>query len=221
MAIDTRQLWQSITPVYESILEHPFLRGLTSGELGEEAFRHYVVQDAIYLRSFGRGLALLGAKAEDDDHLMMFCEHAANAIVVERALHKGFLDHWKMDFTEATGAAAAPNCLLYTSYLLRVAYERPYYEGLGAFLPCYWIYREVGQELLKHGSPHPLYQQWIDTYGGEEFGLIVKTMLGVVDSALARLTPEQGEAVQRHFMQTARFEYMFWDMGYRLQGWPV
>ena len=35
--------------------------------------------------------------------------------------------------------------MLYTSYLLRIAYERPFHEGLGAFLPCYWIYWEVGK----------------------------------------------------------------------------
>ncbi|MDP8972351.1 MAG: hypothetical protein M3N45_04060 [Actinomycetota bacterium] len=39
---------------------------------------------------------------------------------------------------------------------------------LGAVLPCYWIYWEVGQTLLEHGSPNPYYRKWIDTCGGEE-----------------------------------------------------
>lgn len=33
-----------------AILAHPFLRGLADGSLDEGTFRHYVVQDALYLR---------------------------------------------------------------------------------------------------------------------------------------------------------------------------
>lgn len=52
---------------------------------------------------------------------------------------------------------------------MRVAYERPYHEGVGAFLPCYWAYLVVGKELEKKGSANPLYQQWINTYASNEF----------------------------------------------------
>lgn len=221
MSGKTQALWKAIEPVYSAILEHPFLRGLTSGDLPEAAFRHYVIQDTVYLRSFARGLALLGVRSEDDDHLMLFCNHAGNAILVERELHKQFLESWNLEFSQAAGAEAAPNTLLYTSYLLRVAYDRPFYEALGAFLPCYWIYREVGRNLQEAGSPHPLYRQWIDTYGGEEFGAIVDDVLKVADSVLSHLTVEQNDAVMRHFIKTSKLEYMFWDMGYHEQAWPV
>ena len=115
----------------------------------------------------------------------------------------------------------APNCLLYTSYLLRVAHERPFHEALAAFLPCYWIYWEVGKRLTASGSPHPLYQQWIATYGGDEFGTVVKQVLAVAERVAASLTGAQRDAMQAQFAQTARFEWMFWEMGWQRQGWPV
>ncbi len=217
----TATLWSEIESIYGAILEHPFLKGLTSGDLDEAAFRHYVVQDAIYLRSFARGLAILGAKADDDDQMMMFCEHATNAIIVERALHRGFLESWDLSLEAVNGAEPAPNCLLYTSYLLRVIYSRPYFEGLAAVLPCYWIYREVGRALQGKGSPNPLYQQWVDTYGGEEFGVIVDEILQVVDTIAVSLTNAQKEQMSRHFVRTSRMEYKFWDMGYIRQQWGV
>lgn len=221
MAETTEQLWHSIESIYRSILEHPFLTGLVKGDLEEASFKHYVIQDTVYLRSFSRALATLGARAESDDELMLFCSHASNAILVERALHKSFLDSWQVDFASAAQAQPVPNTLLYTSYLMRVVLERPYYEGLGAILPCYWIYHEVGKELQKSGSPHPLYQQWIATYGGEEFGEIVQAVLEIVDRQLSRLNLEQKAAVESHFIQASRLEFLFWDMGYHRQGWPV
>jgi thiaminase/transcriptional activator TenA len=58
----TESLWESIGEIYLKILKHPFIQGLTDGSLNEEAFRFYVIQDALYLREFSRGLALLGAR---------------------------------------------------------------------------------------------------------------------------------------------------------------
>lgn len=215
----TEQLWSGITPVYRAILDHPFLRGLTSGELPEASFRHYVVQDSLYLKAFGRALAVLAARSDDDNQMMLFCDHAKNTLVVERALHQGFLEGWGLSMADVEATPPAPNCMLYTSYLLRVAYSRPAWETLGAVLPCYWIYREVGKALRAAGSPHALYQRWIDTYGGEEFGQIVDAVLAVAEQVAAPLTPEQREAMAGHFGWTARMEYKFWDMGYRRQEW--
>jgi thiaminase (transcriptional activator TenA) len=43
----------------------------------------------------------------------------------------------------------------YTDFLIATAYEEPFLTGLSAILPCFWVYLEVGKELMKHGSPNP------------------------------------------------------------------
>lgn len=217
----TDSLWQSISGIYARILAHPFLQGLTDGSLEEEAFRCYVIQDALYLRDFARGLALLGARAPEDDWLMMFTEHARETIVVERALHDSFFRDWGLTAEQVYATPQAPNNLLYASYLLRVAYERPFHEALGAFLPCYWIYGEVGRELEKRGSPSEIYRRWIATYAGEEFAAIVRQVREVMDRLAGGLSGEERERVRAHFVTSCRLEYLFWDMGYRRQGWEV
>ena len=37
----------------------------------------------------------------------------------------------------------------------------------------------------------------------------------------ARLGAEELGAMRRHFLVTSRYEWMFWNMGYRLERWPV
>src|SRR5258708_20304966 len=86
----TGELWQAIAPIWTAILRHPFVRGLTDGSLPRESFKFYAVQDALYLREFARALSLAGARATEDDWIIMFNEHAAGALKVERALHEGF-----------------------------------------------------------------------------------------------------------------------------------
>ena len=86
----TRELWSHIGVIFEAILAHPFIQGLTDGSLPRAAFRFYVVQDALYLREFARALSIAAAKAPEDGDIAMFNTHAAEAIQVERQLHEGF-----------------------------------------------------------------------------------------------------------------------------------
>ncbi len=217
----TGELWRSIEGVYAEILAHPFLTGLTDGTLAEERFRFYVLQDALYLREYARALSLAGVRSPDEGVLVMFNEHSAGAITVERSLHEGFLKDLGVAQEEAEATEASPTTLAYTSFLLRTATLGDYPEVLGAVLPCYWIYAEVGKALLERGSSNPRYRKWIDTYGAEEFGSLVEAVLDLTDEVCEDLNLEQRSCVTEAFVTTSRYEWMFWDAAWRLEGWPV
>ena len=217
----TRELWTAMAPIYAAILRHPFLTGLTDGSLPRESFVFYAVQDALYLREFARSLALAAARAPEDDWIIMFSDHAATALRVERSLHEGFFKELGLSPADVNATPLAPTNLAYTSYLLAVAHGAPYHEALAALLPCYWIYWEVGKTLERAGSPDPLYARWIATYASAEFGAVVRAVLEATDAVAARLQPAERAALQRHVLTTSRYEWMFWDMGYRQEGWPV
>ena len=217
----TSELWQGIGDIYRGILVHPFLTGLSDGSLPHGTFAFYVIQDALYLRQYAHALAAVASRAPDAAGTEMFARHAANAVAVEQALHESLLTDLGIDPAAASAAKPAPTNLAYTSYLLAAIYGGSYADGIGAVLPCYWIYWEVGKELQRRGSPDPRYQRWIDTYGGEEFGAAVRAVLAVTDELGPVLAPRERERVHQHFRVTSRYEWMFWDMGYRKQTWPI
>jgi thiaminase/transcriptional activator TenA len=217
----TEELWQSIAPIYAAILRHPFVRGLTDGSLAREAFQSYVIQDAHYLRDFARALSIAAARAPREDWIIMLNEHSAGALRVERSLHETFFREFGLSEKDVAAVPYAPTNLAYTNYLLAVAYGAPFHEGLAALLPCYWIYWEVGKELERAGSRDPLFSRWIATYASEEFGSVVRAVLEATNQTAAGLTDEQRAVMRRHFVTTSRYEWMFWDMGYRLESWPI
>lgn len=217
----TSTLWSSIGSIWNAILLHPFIKGLTSGDLDQERFKFYVVQDALYLREFARALSIAAARAPSDQAIVMFNQHAVGALEAERSLHEGFFRDFGMHPEQVYTTPMAPTNLAYTSYLIAVAYGRPFHELLGALLPCYWIYWEVGKKLEEAGSPNRLFQKWISTYAAEQFGALVRQVLDLTDQLALTLTSDQREAVKNHFVTAARYEWMFWEMAWQLERWPV
>jgi thiaminase/transcriptional activator TenA len=217
----TAELWHSIEETYVAILCHPFLTGLTDGSLPRQSFQFYAVQDALYLREFARALSIAAARAPREDWIIMFNEHAAGALKVERMLHESFFKAFGLSPAEIASTSLAPTNLAYTSYLLAVAYAAPFHEVIAALLPCYWIYWEVGKELERGGSPDPLYARWIGTYASEEFGGLVRAVIEATDATAARLQEVERDAMRRQFLVTSRYEWMFWEMGYRRESWPL
>lgn len=214
------RLWSTIAnTIYPAILNHAFLRELSEGTLPHERFAFYILQDAHYLRSFARTLSVLGARAPDDSGGEMFYRHAANAIAVERALHDQLRLDLGIDEATARAAPVAPTCLAYSSFLQARAYAGAFAEGVAAVLPCYWIYLRVGQRLIAQGSPNTIYQRWIDAYAGPEYSEIVSELLTLTDELTLDATTEQ--KASDAFSIAARYEWMFWDMAYQQEQWPL
>ena len=214
-------LWSDVEDVYAAILAHPFVVGLTDGTLPRDAFRHYIVQDAHYLRGYAKALAVCAAKALDEDGTVMFAEHAAGAIAAERDLHAALMADMGSSPEEAAREPVAPTTRAYVSYLLATAYGGSFAEAVGAVLPCYWIYARVGEELVARSSPDPLYARWIAMYGGAEFQAVVDAVLDVTDRVGATLSDAELGRMREHHRTTSRYEWMFWDAAHVQERWPA
>jgi thiaminase/transcriptional activator TenA len=216
-----RDAWQQNAETYEIIRTMPFNAELASGTLSEARFKHYITQDAHYLIGFGRALTLAAAKAPDPDRIVQFAKSAEGAIVVERALHGSFFQQYGITPEVFTRTPLSPACHHYVSYLLATAYGEPYEVLLGALLPCFWIYAEVGRDIHTRATPANPYQAWIDTYAGEEFHNAVRTMIATTDAAAEAASPSLRARMHAAFGTATQLEWVFWDSAYRQETWPV
>jgi thiaminase/transcriptional activator TenA len=208
-------------PIWEAILEHPFVAELGAGTLSHERFVYFIRQDYLYLFEFARVLCLGGSKAEDLDTLEMFAKHAANTVAVERAMHTGFMQRLGLKVEALLDNERTPTTQAYTRHLLTVAHEGTLGEVVAAVLPCYWIYYTVGQHLAPRQPADPVYQDWIKAYGSDIFAGLVRQQLALVDRLGSGAPEAERRRMMRHFMQSSRYEYLFWDDAYKLVAWPV
>ncbi|MCG3108314.1 hypothetical protein L3N51_00595 [Metallosphaera sp. J1] len=209
------RFWASIQDVIQGIEQHPFITGLVDGSLPMESFQFYIVQDALYLKEFGKVLLIASVKAENEEQRVNFLTHVLDSIKVEEGLHSSFLRKWGVDLEMQE---MSPVNRAYISFLLSVGYSSPFPEILAAVLPCYWIYMHVGKSLVKRGSPVEEYRRWINTYGGEEYEKGVRWAI----NQLERVSVD--EITERKMMENFRlasiYEFMFWDSAYRREHFP-
>ncbi len=217
----TTGLWHDIADIYSAIVAHPFITGLADGSLPGESFEYYLVQDALFLRKYAQALAAVASKAPDNATTEMFSRHAVGIVSAELALHNSLFAQFGIDPHAAGQAQEAPTTTAYTSYLLATTFSGSYAEGVGTVLPCYWIYAEVGKHLIERGSVNPRYQQWIDTYAAPEFGDEAGEVIAATDKLSAGSSGADLDRLRHHFQMTSRYEWMFFDMGYRREDWPL
>ena len=217
----SREAWDRNAQTYEIIRTIAFNTELAAGTLSEARFKHYITQDAHYLIGFGRALTLAAAKAPNPGRILQFAKSAEEAIVVERALHGSFFAQYGITPKVFADTPLSPACHHYVSYLLATAYAEPYEVVLGALLPCFWIYAEVGRDIHARAAPANPYQAWIDTYAGEEFHAAVRAVIAATDEAAAGASPRLRERMHAAFTRATQLEWAFWDSAYRLESWPV
>lgn len=212
----TDKTWTQIEPIYQKIIEMPFIEELQKGTLPLEKFQFYMGQDSFYLENFARSLALIGARAHRVSHALDFIRFAEGAIVVEKALH----DSYFQKFGLSQRGSIEPTTHHYINFLKSTSALDQVEIAMAAVLPCFWIYQEVGDSIYKNqlNEDNP-YQKWIDTYAGKEFKELVIKAINICDSVAENCTPQQQERMTQAFVEASKLEFMFWDSAYQLKTW--
>ena len=219
----TQQLSQQTADLRRQVLEHPFVKGIGDGSLPLEAFRFYMCQDYVFLVDYCRVLALAVAKADNLETMGRFAGLLNETLNTEMDLHRGFAAKFGITAQELEDTRGAPGTRAYTQHLLTTAYGGDLADITAAVLPCMWDYSDIGQTLaaLEAPSPQPLYNEWIQMYATPEFGALASWLRDLLDQLGGNETPACRARLSRLFQDSCRYEYLFWEMAYRRETWPL
>ena len=210
-------------PIRQAILAHPFVAGVGAGTLEVARFKHYVLQDYVYLIDYSRVLALAAARAPDLPTMGWFAQLLDETLNREMELHRSYCAQFGLSRAELESTIAAPTTVAYTSYLLQLAHQGSFAELTAGLLPCQWGYWEIGDHLARQGEPAaaPLYCQWIRMYADPEFAALADQLRSLVNRLGEQAGPAELAAMGQAYRLSLRFEYRFWDMAYNLEDWAV
>lgn len=201
---------------WQHYVRHPFVCQLASGQLSPVAFRHYLIQDYLFLIQFARAYALLASKLRHIDHIRSASNSLA-AIVAELPLHVSYCADWGLSEADMAAQPEAPQTLNYTRYVLDIGHAGDGLDLLVALMPCVAGYAEIGLRLLN--DPHTVmagnpYAAWLRNYSAAEYLRGVQASLDLLE----QLADARGAAVRlaslaEIFTTATRLESAFWQMG--------
>jgi thiaminase/transcriptional activator TenA len=213
---------QAAHAIWEANYGHPFVQGIGDGTLPAERFRFYLAQDYVYLMDFCRFLAMAAAKTPALAPMEQFAKLLDETLHFEMDLHRAICAEFGISRQELERTRPSPTCLGYTSYLLRVAYEGEAGSLLAALLPCSWGYGEIGQRLKDRGLPPVAqYAKWVETYASPEYQQLVGWLRMLFDETAADVAGPHRLRLQEIFDTSRRWEYLFWEMAWKMEAWPV
>jgi thiaminase (transcriptional activator TenA) len=195
---------------------HPFVQRLSDGTLPLSAFRHYLVQDYLFLIHFARAKALAVVKGES---LAAMREKAAAvlAILDETKLHLKYCAGWGLSEADVVATPETAETISYTRWVLDRGLAGDILDLEVALAPCTVGYGEVALRILadpaRRTGENP-YQSWIDAYAAEDYQAMARAAAARID---ALGVSHGGEArfarLSADFAEAARLEQRFWQQG--------
>ena len=211
-------LRQSVGPLWEKTVHHPFVSELGEGTLPGGVFEVYFRQDHLFMKDW---IALMCAgvmKAPDFDHARPLAAFIHGALGGEEGLFQDYFNERGLSPEEVRGLQHLPTGLAYSGFLRRIATEGSFHEIITTLLGIEWPYLEWGQRLEAAGKRpgNKYYQMWIDIHAARELEDFVSWMRGTLDNA----TVGHVSRLKQIFLTAVRYEYLFWEMAYRGESWP-
>jgi thiaminase/transcriptional activator TenA len=200
--------------------EHPFTNAMADRSLPEAAFRHYLVQDYLFLIEFARAYALSVYKSPTLEDMREGSAGLSAILDVEMDLHVKLCAGWGLSPADLELAPPAPEMLAYTRYVLDAGMRGDLLALKVALAPCVIGYAEIATRLAAlpgaFASNNP-YRVWIAEYAGAPYQEVAAKARTHLDRLADRYaTPAREAELAAIFKEATRLEADFWEMGWRL-----
>ncbi len=210
------RLKQATAPVWNSYVDHVFVRQLGEGTLPQAAFRAYLAQDYLFLIQFARAWALAAYKSRTIADIR--AAHAGLAgILDETELHVRLCERWGISRNEIEATPEHQATVAYTRFVLDCGAAGDLLDLQVALAPCVIGYAEIADKLAPGGvealGEHP-YREWIGEYAGEAYqGVAAGARRQLDDLAKRSMTDTRFTELVELFAKASRLEADFWQMG--------
>jgi thiaminase/transcriptional activator TenA len=205
--------------VWRSIVDHPFVVGLYTGNLPLDKFKFYILQDYHYLVTAIRNFGIIASRADSVDALRDVVRILHLEATSEFDGYGDLLKRLGYTLKDAAETKPMPVSVSYGSFLIATSSTGSFAEAMTSVLPCFWSYAEIASDHKGRleDNPSGLYKDWAVVYLSESYLSLVEKMKEMVNRAGEGFPYERLRDV---FATASRYEYMFWDAAYKMEGWP-
>ncbi|MBN1073943.1 TenA family transcriptional regulator [Clostridium botulinum] len=204
--------------IWEEYLKHPFIIELKQGTLDIEKFKHYIVQDSIYLKEYARVYALGMYKSKTLKEIQNFYSILSFVNADETSTRLKYLKEWNITQEDIEIAEVKKENKEYIDFMMKIAEECEVPEILMATLPCMFSYCYIGKEIIKN-TPHiesTKYWDFIQDYASDSYVQSCIEWGTYAEELCKDFDKDRKSKLIKIFRQASICEMNFWDMSYNL-----
>lgn len=216
----SRALKGKAIKVWEDGYNHPFVQELGKGTLDREKFKFYLLQDYQYLLQYAKVFAVAAVKSETEELMTRFSAAQYGILAKEMDLHRGYMKSFGITEKQIESVQPSLYNRTYTANMLSHGQTGGLAEVLAAVFPCAWTYSDYAQRLKTQYAGElkdNFYQTWIEQYASGEFSDSFIWFYDELDKLCEKKDDEQLAKIEQIFISSVEFEYLFWDMAYKMQ----
>ena len=225
---------QDVKDVWQAYTQHPFVKQIGNGTLPRDVFKHYMVQDYLYLTHFARAHALAAYKSKSMDTIL-----ASAQIIVhidhEMKMHLEYCKEFGLSKTEIEQQKESLACVAYSRWVLDIGHSEDYLALQISLASCLLGYGVAAQKLTsdsgskREGNP---YWKWVENYVAEDYQEAVKMGSGealipkderkdvlltacppdLMEKLVQKQSPSRIEDLVQIFICATEMEIKFWEM---------
>lgn len=212
----SERLLAKAAPIWRALVEHPFVQEMAAGALPKVKFDFWVQQDHLYALEARKFLALTLAKAPDEETYQRLQEFLVG-LDSELRLFRDYAQQHGLSLE----VAMAPACQGYADFLVTRAALGSFEEALTALFAAERAYYDAWAGVRDRTSPQSTYASWIANWSSDAFRQWVEWLAATLDRLTASVAETELARLEAVFLTAARYEYLFWEMVYRQEQWPV
>ncbi|KAA8325315.1 hypothetical protein FE407_04565 [Leuconostoc carnosum] len=213
----TKTLWQSSK-------EHPFIKGIETGELPLSAFKAYLLQDNFYVQNY---LAIYNKILSTTKDNQIIEELNSGILTIndydveqQRNIYQ-LLSITKQDIQKTT---ILPTTYHYICHMHHAFNEYNEIHALSALLPCPWLYLEIFEDMLERKDylqgKEQIYIDFVESYADPDFKNYVHKMIDLLDDLVERRPKEiKIDVLLQQFLFSSAEELRFWQMTLLPEEW--
>ena len=198
----SKLMWDEFKHIGDKCLQHPFLQGISTGDLDVDKYINFIGQDAFFLDVFARVYAI-GVFRSTDVYTRDLFHNLQCGVFEELKLHKEVAEKYKINLKLIKPLDATNS---YTEFLLSNSIKGTLGDLLAAITPCMRLYLFLGTELSKSLFQENQYSDWIKSYSSSEYIDLVNSVEGLLNKHSNNSNQEK-----QKYKRAMKLEYDFFD----------
>lgn len=211
-----KETLENALPIWNNCIDTPFVQELKNGTLPMEKFKHYMVQDSIYLKHYARIYAKAMYHSTVLKDIQLFYSVLCFVTDTESAVRLRYIKQFGLTDSDIEDIAPLPENQNYIDFMFQIAKKGNVCEMLMAVLPCMLSYSYIFRKIAAEpGTNNSTYRDFIEDYADERYVESCKLWADFANEKCANLPDYKKKELAAIFEKASLLELDFWKMAYQ------